>query len=165
MWWELWVRVSMIQCNLKLGHRGPTGVQTQASEVVPAFWEVADVNAKLKSGSSAILHVTLSNGKSEEFLSLNYSFFSLSNTSHHGLLMYTTHDEKNKRDSSIQHFWLYICIGSLSLAFRCKYKKAHCFISPAQLMLIKIWVAFPQNVVRKVETQEKHNQEQKNKWL
>lgn len=42
---------------------------------------------------------TLSDGNSEQFLSFNYSFLLLSNTSHHILLMHTTHTimRKTKR--------------------------------------------------------------------
>lgn len=65
------------------GHPGPTGEQTLASEVVPTLWEVVAVIAQHQSGSGSIYRLQLSDGKSEEFLSFNYSFLSLSNTSSH----------------------------------------------------------------------------------
>lgn len=79
------------------GHPGPAGEQTLATEVVPTLWEVAAVIAKAPVWIQQFIQTaTLADGKSEEFLSFNYSFLSLSNTSHHVLLMYTTNTMKRK---------------------------------------------------------------------
>lgn len=105
MWWELRVRVSVIQCHLK-----SQAIQVQQ---VNKHWPLKLSNTLGSCGCHRLAPVwiqqyiqtaTLSDGKSEEFLSFNYSFLSLSNTSLH------TMKRKTKKNN-----------GNSISAFRCKY--------------------------------------------